>query len=171
MTSALAAGAVLYTVFIFLPGQRKLSTVRQKLHQQQQFVVASERLRSTIAATEHVLTEVSQYCGRWDCNRPLGRRLPEFLARVTESAASHDVVLVRLTPDNAERFHSFQRIPLTISVAGPLNGVLEFLRELDDMPELHWIDQLDLEPDSRNDGEVTCTFQLVLFAGFSDKSN
>ncbi len=171
ITSLLAAGSVLYSVFVFLPGQRELSDIRRKLRQQQQFVVASERLKSTIATTEAGLRQVSQYCDRWKCNRPLGRKLPEFLARVTQLAEQHGVTLVRLMPSRTEKLATFDQITLQITVAGGLEGVLALIRELDELPELHWVDKLEITPDPSSASRVACTFELVLFAGFSEKSD
>ncbi len=170
MTSLLAAGSLLYALFVFLPGQRTLSELREKLRRQQEFVVASERLKSTIVLTKAQLTQVRDYCGRWECNRPLARNLPEFLARVTSAAENNGVTLVRLMPVQSEDFSTFERITLEVSVTGPIEGVLNLLKELDLLPELHWIEQLEIRRVSKGNGGVDSTFRLVLFAGFSEET-
>ncbi|HHM11923.1 MAG TPA: hypothetical protein ENJ16_00095 [Planctomycetaceae bacterium] len=170
MTSLLAAGSLLYTLFVFLPGQRTLSELREKLRRQQEFVVASERLKSTISLTKAQLTQVQDYCARWDCNRPLARRLPEFLARITGAADRNRVTLVRLMPARSEDFSTFERITLEVSVTGPLDGVLGLLKEVDRLPELHWVEHLEIRRVFEGEGQVDSTFRLVLFAGFSEES-
>lgn len=171
MTASLAVGAVLYAVLIFLPGQAKLSELRNKLRQQQEFVVASERLRSTIMTTESCISEISNYCNRWQPDHRVTQQLPEVLADVTDAADREGVTVISLTPGSREPLRTIERIPITLTVDGPWDGMLRFLQEVDQLPMLHWIDSLKLSPQPRTADRVSCTFQLVIFAGFSSNSD
>ncbi len=168
-TALLAVLAVGYALVVFLPRQKILSRKQRRLLERQRFIVASERLRTALQTADGELQQLRDVCRRWQPIESLAHHLPTYFARLTETAEKEDLAVLQLTPGDPQPLKSLQRQPVELTVAGSFPNVFAYLAEVDKMPQIAWIDQIEIIPEPDASSIVRCRMRLVVFTGFSDR--
>src|SRR4051812_171723 len=86
VTGLLAAAAVAYVVFIFLPLQNSINKLRQQVQERRQQIMQAESLVGTVAQTRVRLTAAREVCQQWRAESPHQAQIITHYASLTQQA-------------------------------------------------------------------------------------
>src|SRR3954467_7256100 len=98
VTGLLAAGAVAYVVFIFLPLQNSINKLRQQIQERRQQIMQAESLVGTVAQTRMRLVAAREVCQQWRAESPHQAQIITHYASLTQQAGEAGVSIDRLDP-------------------------------------------------------------------------
>jgi len=164
VTVPLAAVAVAYVAFVFLPGRRAVGELKQQISQKQEFITQATGVVTSLGTTREELEGTRAYNGAWRQRAPAARKLSAFYGQIYELTKAAGTATTRFDPEPVVTRNQIREIPLTMGCAGSFAQVYEFLRGLEGLPAEIWVDRLQLEKSSEKGGLVNCELSLVVFA-------
>ncbi len=171
VTLPIAAGAVGYLWLVFLPTTRVIRETRNEIRTKQDFIAQAQSLHATLAQTEHDLKEVESCVSEWDSRAPAVARLPHLYGRIAHVAHEAGISPTKFDPLKEIAMETVRRAPVQMELVGAYQQIAALLAALERLPETIWIQQLKLEKQSENGGNVHCELKLEIFAGNSKKSD
>ena len=171
MTVAMAAGAVAYAYFVFLPTQASVTDMRRELQTKQNFVVASEKLFPAIIRARHRLATTNQYADSWRSRSPGAEQLADLFGTITDCVKQAGMTIKRFDPEPVEKMDTICKVPLTLESEGEFSQIFALLAELEGRPESIWVNEMRLEPIGEDSKLLQCTLVLCVFADNREKSD
>src|SRR3954463_9154650 len=99
VTLPVAALAVAYVALVFIPGKRKLTTLKGDLEQKQQLLAASTSIPVAVASSNSQLLAVNAYNQKWNARVAAGATSGGVFGDIAAVAQSAGVETSRLEPD------------------------------------------------------------------------
>lgn len=171
VTALLAAAAVAYVVFAFLPGQRAIGGMRKQLHEKQEYIVQADRLGFAIQKTTGDLEAAHEYAAAWQTAAPSEAKLASTFGGITQRAQAAGLALHRFDPQPIIKLDSVWQAPINLVGEGDFQQVFEFIRQVETMPGTLWIQTMRLECDPKAEGRVRCEMTVTVFADNRDFSD
>jgi len=161
ITALLAAVAVSYVVFVFIPCQRSISLLQSQVQERQQQILHAQSLaRPLVQARERLVTtrEVSR---QWRDESPRPTELIGHLASLTRQAQAAGVAIESLNPLPALELKVVAEQNVTLQFHGNFAQTFDLLRRMEALPGTIWVRDLRLtapnETDNHLHGELTLT--------------
>jgi Tfp pilus assembly protein PilO len=170
VTIVLAAGAMGYVWFVFLPGQKSIAQLRSEVQEKRQFITQTDRLAPVSQQVELELAAARNYVYAWRSRAPKPSGLAELYGEITVQAKQSGVQILRFEPQSIVRLESLCRVPLAIRGQGSFQQVFLFLQHLEELPATLWFENLKLEPDGQDRDLLRFEMMLVIFADNHDFS-
>src|SRR5438132_11421154 len=86
VTGLLAAAAIAYVVFTFLPLQHSINQLRQQVQERRQQIMQAQSLVGTVAQTRLRLTAAREVCQQWRSEAPRQAQLITHYASLSQQA-------------------------------------------------------------------------------------
>ncbi len=164
ITLSLAALAIVYVKFLWLPGHRANSAMCQEVEEKRAFVTQSAGLAAGLVATHKELQESKALVEQWEKTAPGKRDIPALYAKIDALAKDAHLTIEKLDPQPIVLRQKLQEIPININCVGSFSQIYEFLRTLEGLPVAMWIESLRLDRKSQDTQDVQCELSVVVFS-------
>lgn len=164
VTVPLAAAAVAYLLFFFLPGRSANGKLEEELKEKQEYVAGATTVAATLRATEQELQRTQEFIAAWKQNAPVEASRSLLYGKMHELAKASGVTITRFDPKPVEQRAQLRGFPVTIGCTGKYAQVHEFLRTLENHPAAIWVDTVQVKRPSETSESVECEINLVVFA-------
>ncbi len=169
LTIPVAAVAVAYVWFFFLPDKRIIAEQRSELEQKLAFCATSAKIGADISRAQREIEETDAYTRHWSVTSGDPAHIAAVYKSIAETAKESDVQTTRFVPDPIVKLASLERQPLRFGCRGDLESIFEMLAGLEQLNDRIWIDELVLEPTGKDDELVQCDMVLAIFASNPEK--
>jgi Tfp pilus assembly protein PilO len=171
ITALLAAIAVAYVVFVFLPGQRSVSDLGAQVQERRQQILQAQSLARTVILARQRLTDTHEVSQRWRDEAPRQAELISHFASLTQQAEAAGVAIERLDPLPAVELNLVAQQSVTLQFRGQFAAVFELLRRLEALSGTLWIRDLRLTASGNADNVLKGELTLTIFVDRTDKSD
>lgn len=171
VTVPLAAAAVAYLMFVFLPGRRANAKIEEELVEKQNYVAEAATVAATLHAAEQELQRTQEYTATWKHNAPAEGSRSLLFGKMHELAKTAGVTVNRFEPKPVEQRAQIRGFPVVIGCAGKYAQVHEFLQGLESHPATIWADSVVIRRPSEASETVDCEVSLVIFANNPESSD
>jgi hypothetical protein len=168
ITGLLAAGAIAYVVFLFLPGQRAIDKVRADVHERRQQIMQAQSLLGTVAAARLRLTAAQEVGQQWRATAPRQAQLVTHIARLTRQADEAGVAIDRLDPATFVERNLVAEQNITLQFHSRFPAVFDLLSRLESQPGTLWIRSLTLHRNRDDDNLLRGELTLTIFVDRAD---
>jgi Tfp pilus assembly protein PilO len=168
ITALLAAGAVAYVVFIFLPLQRSIRGVRAQVQERRQQIMQAHSLVSTVSQARIRLASANEVSQQWKTTAPRPSQLITHLASITSEAQAADVAIDRLDPVPLLELKTLAEQNVVLQFHSPFPAVFDFVKRLESLPGTLWIRDLRLHANSEGDSSLRGDLTLTIFVDRAD---
>jgi Tfp pilus assembly protein PilO len=171
ITALLAAASVAYVVFVFLPIQRSIRTLKAELQQKRQELVQAQSLSRPIEHAKQRLSETRDVCLQWQESAPTPSDLALHFASLTRHAEDAGVVIERFDPQLAAEMQVLSQHNITLQFHGEFAKVFEFLSRLEQLPAAIWFRNVQLTQAQPGSATLQAELTLTIFVDHSDYSD
>ena len=171
VTLSLCGAAVAYVLFMFMPEQRSIGDVRDEVDTKQQFIAGAHMTYATIEVAREELLKTQAYCEQFAERLPSEARRSALYARIDLAAKQAGAATTRFEPQSATDYETFRQMGLSMSVRGSYEHIFDFLRRLETLEEVIWINELRLEAPRQAGQMLTCEVGMAVFAANPKKSD
>ena len=169
-TSGLAACALGYAFFVFVPGQKSIIALRTELRAKQEKIIAADHVSTAINQTDQQINAARQFIHKFAASTPredkLGDIFGQIFARADEAGAS----ITRLEPQRGTRFNMVGQASVRIESQSTFSQLFDFLNKLERLPAPLWITELEIETSREGNETLRSQLTLTIFADNRDNS-
>jgi Tfp pilus assembly protein PilO len=169
-TGLLAALALAYLFFIFLPGQHSIGELRAQVQERHQQILQAQTLARTVALARERLAAAQDVGRQWRADAPRHSELISHFASITQQADAAGVSIDRFDPLPGVELNLIGMQSVTLQFHAPFAAAFDLLTRLENLPGTVWVRDLRLqgaESDQKLRGELT----LTIFVDRSDYAN
>jgi Tfp pilus assembly protein PilO len=171
ITALLAAGAVAYVVFVFLPLQQMIETLRGQVQERRQQIMQAQSLAGTVAQARIRLTSAREVGDQWRGDAPKQAQLITHFAHLTKQAEEAGVAIDRLDPLPAVELNLVAQQNVTMQFHAPFSAVFDLLHRLEALPGTLWVRDLRLHASTEGSNTLRGELTLTIFVDRTDYSN
>lgn len=171
ITALLAACAVAYVVFIFLPFQRTIDAVRAQTQERGQQIMQAQSMAGTLAQARLRLASAQEVSKNWRAEAPKQSQLITHFANLTQKAEAAGVAIDRIDPLPAVELNLVAQQNVTMQFHAPFAAVFDLLHRLESQPGSMWVRDLRLQAGSTSDSTLRGELTLTIFVDRSDYAN
>lgn len=171
ITGLLAAGAVAYVVFVFLPFQRSISELRAQVQERRQQIMQAQSLGGTVVQARQRLATAREVAQQWRADAPRQAQLITHFASLTKQADEAGVAIDRLDPLPAVELHLLAQQNVTMQFHASFAAVFDLLHRLESLPGTLWVRDLRLHTNSETDNSLRGELTLTIFVDRADYAN
>ena len=171
ITGLLAAGAVAYVVFVFVPFQHSIGELRAQVQERRQQIMQAQSLGGTVVQARLRLAAAREVAKEWRAEAPRQAQLVTHFASLTKQAEEAGVAIDRLDPLPAVELHLIAQQSVTMQFHAPFAAVFDMLRRLEALPGTIWVRDLRLHANSEVDTSLRGELTLTIFVDRADYAN
>ena len=171
ITGLLAAAAVAYVIFIFLPLQRSIDVLQDQVQERRQQIMQAQSLAGTVAQARVRLVAARDVSQQWRADAPRQAQLITHYASLTQQAEQAGVAIDRLDPLPAIELNLIAQQNVTMQFHAPFAAVFDLVRRLEALPGTIWIRDLRLHANSETDNTLRGELTLTIFVDRADYAN
>ena len=171
VTLSLCGAAVAYVLFMFLPEQRSIGDVRDEVDTKRQFIAGARKTDDTIEVARKELEETQEYCQQFASRLPSEAESSALLARISLAVKQAGATTTRFEPRQATHYETLRQVGLSIAVRGSYGEIFDFIRRLETLNEVIWINELRFEAPKQVGQELTCEVNMGFFVANAKKSD
>ncbi|HMC11439.1 MAG TPA: type 4a pilus biogenesis protein PilO [Pirellulaceae bacterium] len=171
ITGLLAAVAIAYVVFIFLPSQHSINALQGQVQERRQQIMQAQSLAGTVAQARLRLAAAREVSQQWREDAPRQAQLITHYASLTQQAGEAGVAIDRLDPLPAVELNLIAQQNVTMQFHAPFAAVFDLLRRLEALPGTLWVRELRLHTSSENDNTLKGELTLTIFVDRADYAN
>jgi type IV pilus assembly protein PilO len=157
---ALLAGTY---VFVFSKTNARRKDLQEKIATKQKMLTD---LRAATAGIEDMNAKIDELSGAikfFEQKLPEEKDVGDILQQVWDMAKTNSLQSKTVKPDKAELGPNYCELPIQMSLSGDFNGFYSFLLQLEKLPRITRITQLNLQKINDHDGETTAQLTLSIF--------
>jgi Tfp pilus assembly protein PilO len=170
VTGVVATMAVLYTLFVFLPTQRKTATLKSKKYELMQYVANRLKTNEKIDQARLRQAQVEQVSVAWRQNTPDVGEVGRVLSNINVHARKSGVTLQKFDPEPQVHLQTIAQQPIAVALEGDFEEIFDFLHRLETLPHRVWISNLTLSPSSEDGQTLRAEMTLTIFADLDENS-
>jgi Tfp pilus assembly protein PilO len=171
ITGLLAACAVAYVVFVFLPFQHSISDLRAQVQERRQQIMQAQSLGGTVVQARQRLVTTRDVAQQWRNDAPRQAQLITHFASLTKQAEESGVAIDRLDPLPAVELHLIAQQNVTMQFHASFAAVFDLLHRLESLPGTLWVRDLRLHTTSETDNSLRGELTLTIFVDRADYAN
>lgn len=168
ITAFLAAVAVAYVWFVFLPCQRAINAQRAKVQERRQQIMQAQTLTRTVEQARQRMTETRLVSEKWRADSPRRTDLVTHFAKLTQQAQLAGVAIERLDPLPTVELNLVAQQNVTLQFHAPFAAVFDLLRRLEQLPGTLWVRSLRLHMTSEASRDLHGELTLTIFVDRAD---
>jgi Tfp pilus assembly protein PilO len=170
-TALLAAVALAYLFFVFLPGQESIGELRAQVQERHQQILQAQSLTRTVALAHERLAAAQDVGQQWRADAPRHSELISHFASLTQQAEAAGVAIDRFDPLPAVELNLISMQSVTLQFHAPFAALFELLTRLEGLPGTLWVRDLRLHAANENDNALRGELTLTIFVDRTDYSN
>jgi len=171
LTVLISGSALAYALFVFLPTQKSIASIRSELAQQRNDILALGSLESEIVELERRIAAVRSTIDTWHEHAPTAQETATFIGVVSQLAQQAGVRVDRITPRSLVKMSALEQHPADLAMEADFAQIADFLRQLEQRPETIWITRLNLAASGEAGANVRCELSFTVFADNPDDSD
>lgn len=171
LTVLISGSALAYALFVFLPTQKSIASIRSELAEQRADVLELGTLENEIVGLERRIAATRETIDTWREHAPTEQETATFIGVVTQLAQQANARMDRITPRSAVKMAALQQHPADLTVEGGFVQIADFLRMLELRPETIWVNRLNLTASGEAGVNVRCEVNFTVFADNPDNSD
>lgn len=171
ITALLAAGAVAYVIFVFVPFQRTIDALRSQVQERHQQIVQAKSLAGTVAQARVRLASAQEVSRNWRAEAPKQSQLITHFANLTQQAEAAGVAIDRIDPLPAVELNLVAQQNVTMQFHAPFAAVFDLLYRLESQGGSLWVRDLRLQAGSGSDSTLRGELTLTIFVDRNDLRN
>ena len=168
ITALLAAGAVAYVVFLFLPQQRKIRELRASVQERKQQIMQAQSLLQTVSAARQRLGAAKKVGEEWRAIAPRQSQVALHLAALTQQAQAAGVAIDRLDPLPPVELRLLSEQNVVLQLHAPFAAIFDFVQRLEGLPGTVWLRDLRLHANTDSDNTLRGELTLTIFVDRAD---
>lgn len=171
ITAAVAACALAYAWFLFLPGQSAIAEMRSEIQNKTDYLLTSQTLPAQIADTDRRLKEAKEFLAK--CQKSVGGedRMDGVIREITRGARDAGVRIAKLEPQAKTPLEKLVQMPVTVGVQGTFSEIHAWLSRVESLDAAIWVDELRISPNGGNGENLECEAKITVFADRSEISH
>jgi Tfp pilus assembly protein PilO len=171
VTIPLVVIAVVHIMFVFFPGQKVITQLRTEIESRQLYIGNAGRISAKLAAAQQDLLEVRSYIENWQRAALMVHRLPVLYGNINNLNKQAGTATTRFEPQMFVELGMIRQIPIHMACTGTFAQIHEFIRSLEGLPQIIWMDSLQFNKSGQNGENISCEINLVVFSDNPKISN
>lgn len=171
VTVPLAAAALAYLLLFLLPGNRAIGELRQQIRQKRDFIEIAASMAKTLGTLRTQREQAASYSAACAGGGSTSGGISAIFGEINDLATAAGTTVTRFDPEPVVSYDKIKRIPLTMGCVGSFAEICTFLRRLEELPAMIWVETLRVEKIDKNSESVSCEINLVVFAGNPEDSD
>ena len=168
VTGGIACVALGYLCFVFLPSQKAMKATRQQLAEKQQFIMETDRLFAAVNAVQQEHEQTSAFAEKWQHDAPDTHQADRLPTQISFQANLAGVRILRLEPQAPKPHGLVVEYPILVSVEGGFEGLFEFLKSVEELPQTIWLQNVKLHRSGEMRGDMQCELTLAILGDLAD---
>jgi type IV pilus assembly protein PilO len=157
---ALLAGA--YTL-VFKRANEKRAAIRADIQQKTQALANLNHATAGIEDLNHKIEELQQAITFFQSKLPQEKEIDTILKEVWQMAEANALTTKTIRTLNNQRYASYSEQPIQLSLSGDFNGYYSFLLQLEKLPRITRVMQMNLQKINDHQGEMQAQMTLSIF--------
>ncbi len=149
--------------FVFKPrnediaaAQAEIAAKRQTLERLNEASMKIKNLGEAIERGQEAIEVI-------EAKLPAEQSVDEVLRQASEIANRHNLRIKSVTPEKKVPASQYMELPIKWELSGNFDGFYEFLLNLEQLPRLTQIRNLNIKRTEQDEGEMTATFTLSIY--------
>jgi Tfp pilus assembly protein PilO len=163
ITALLAALAVAYVVFVFIPCQRSIGLLQSQVQERQQQILHAQSLARPLVQARERLAMTREVNRQWRDEAPRPTELISHLASLTRQAAAAGVTIDRLDPLPAAEMKVVAQQNVTLVFQGGFAQAFDWLARLESLPGTIWVRDLRMTAANETENQLRGELTLTIF--------
>ncbi len=164
VTVPLAALAVAYLTFVWMPGRKHLQALQRQLETQREFLAGVSGLQTSLTTTQTELERAESVAKHWESQAPHQKDIPALYGKINALAKDAGLAVGKFDPQPLVLHEKIQEMPLKVACSGKFAQIFEFLRGVEGLPVTIWITSLKIERAGQDAKDVKCDMDLTVFS-------
>lgn len=164
VTLSLAAIAIVYLKFVWLPGRRAIQEMTQQIETKQAFLTQSSGLGTMLVGVQRDLDQADSIVAQWEKASPGKRDLPQLYGKINSLAKESHLSTGRFDPQPIVDHEKLRELPLTMSCSGSFAEIHNFLGKLERLPATIWVESIRMEKMPQDTKAIQCELNMVVFS-------
>ena len=170
ITALLAALAVGYVVFVFIPCQRSISLLQSQVQERQQQILHAQSLARPLVQARERLAQTREVSRQWRDEAPRHTELISHLANLTKQAEAAGVKMDRLDPLPAVELRAVAQQNVTLQFQGAFRETFDLLRRMEALRGTIWMRDLRLTATDETNNQLRGELTLTIFVDRTDSA-
>ncbi len=170
-TGLLAAAALAYLFFVFLPGQQSIGELRAQVQERHQQILQAQSLKRTVALARERLEAARDVGEQWRADAPRHSELISHFASITQQAEAAGVAIDRFDPLPVVELNLVGMQSVTLQFHAPFAAAFDLLTRLENLPGTLWVRDFRLHGAGENGQSLRGELTLTIFVDRSDYAN
>ncbi len=164
VTASLAAIAVAYLTFVWMPGRRAIQAMQRQVEVQHQFVDKSTGLQASLMAVQQELERTESVAARWERLAPREKDIPSLYGKISALAKDAGLTVSKFDPQPWVGYEQIREIPVSIHGSGSFAQLYDFLRRVEGLPVAIWVKSMKIEKTAASAKDIQSELELVVFS-------
>ncbi|EAQ79677.1 type 4a pilus biogenesis protein PilO [Blastopirellula marina] len=165
-----AAIAVAYAAFVYLPRQRHISALRDEITLMKSTIDSEEAIDTQLATVQEEFDQVEKFLDSWHAVSEKDIDAGRVYHLLTSQAREAGAEKLSLVPMPEQRHASLISQPVQIGCQARFAEVHAMLKRFEQLPYVLWVRSIELSPLSPGDDVLKCELTLEFFVDFDGKS-
>ena len=162
---------VAYVYFFFLPGERSVRGLREELAGATEEIEQAEAFRPAIEASREEFEKTDAYVRRWEESAPSEEDLSGLFGQINRLTKDSGATTTRFEPQPTVDYDKIRQVPVALACVGSFSQISAFLRDLENLRETIWIENLEMERPREDSEDVQCQLTLAILGDKPDDSD
>jgi len=149
--------------FVFAKANQKRMALRTQILKKQQELNELRISTAGIADLDAKVRDLKEAIKYFESKLPQEREFDKILKEVSQMAETNALQTRTVRTLKSERCAGYSEQPITMSLAGDFNGFYSFLLQLEKLPRITRVTQMNLQKINDRDGEMQATLTLSIF--------
>ncbi len=171
VTIPLVAIALIHIVFVFFPGHKAITQLRREIEYRQQYINNAVDASAALNAAKQDLADVKSYVDNWRHVAATVHRLPVLYGHINNLSKQAGTTTTLFEPQVIVQLGLIRQIPIHMACTGTFAQNYEFIRSIESLPQVIWIDTLRFDKARQNGENISCEINLVVFSDNPKISN
>jgi type IV pilus assembly protein PilO len=171
LVSAMVALLICSYFFVFAPSTQKREALKEEMQTRRQALVNLKTATNGIDDLGKKIEELQQAISFFEKKLPQEKEVDKILKEVWQMAEANSLQTKSVKTLKTERGPNYSEQPIQMVLAGDFNGFYAFLLQLEKLPRITRVSQMELSKINERDGDMVCMMTLSIFFEPEGSSN
>jgi len=157
--------------YVFRPRNAEMAQARMEISEKGQRLAELNATTARIKDLGQAITKGEEAINVVEAKLPSEQNVDEVLRQVWKLARRHNLIIKTVEPKKRVPASQYMELPISVELEGNFDGFYEFLRDLEQMPRLTRMKELNMKKRDDEDGSMDASFLLSVYFQPQHKSN
>lgn len=164
-TLTLIMGVVIVVFFVggWLPGNRRLSRLREEIQSKSRLLETSQSRAVNLPILTAKVAELDARLVRFNKRLPKNAELGEFIRDITQVSQQYNLRKLVHQPGQIRRQELYSEVPITMNFEGDFVSVFNFLRQMEEMQRLTRVKNISVRCRDPKLGHVDVSMAMNIY--------